>query len=172
MKRALQIGVLVILAGAGYFAWRWLNPTPEEAIHRQMEKLAETLAVKPGEGNIARVASINRTLSFFTPDIQINSEGMSQFSESINGRTELQQALFAARQRLTGAITFHDVRVILGPEPTNAIVNLNAVAQLSGQDVPYSQNLRAFFREADGDWLIYRVEAIGLRPPENPEPEN
>jgi len=165
MKRILQITLVVIVAGLAYFVWTWMNPSPELAIRRQMEKLGETLQGKPGEGNIARVAAINRTLSFFTADVQINADGMAQVSDSITGRTELQQALFAARQRLSGAITFHEMNVMVAPEQTNATVNFTAVAQLSGQDAPYSQDLRAFFVKLEGDWLINRVEAIALRPP-------
>src|SRR5438105_8540253 len=98
-----------------------------------MEKLEETLVAKPREGNFARVGAINKTLSFFTPNVYINGEGIAQINESIQGQTELQQALFAARSRLEGAITFHEVHVIVAPEATNARVNFHAVARLSGQ---------------------------------------
>ena len=161
MKRALQIVLILALCAAGFFLWTWTHPSPEKAIQKQMEKLAETLVAKPGEGNFARVAAINKTLSFFTPDIHINGEGIAQVNESITGKTELQQALFAARSRLDGAITFLEVHVIVGPEATNARVNFRAVARLSGQNEPYSQDLKAEFAKVDGDWLISRVDPIG-----------
>ena len=100
MKRVLQLIVVAAIGAAGYFLWVWTHPTPEKAIRKQMEKLAETLVAKPGEGNFARVAAINKTLSFFTPNIYINGEGIPQVNEAIQGQTELQQALFAARSRL------------------------------------------------------------------------
>src|SRR4051812_44395685 len=105
-----------------------MHPTPKKAIQKQMAKLEETLATKPGEGNFARVAAINKTLSFFTPNVYINGEGIPQLNDSIQGQTELQQALFAARARLDGAITFHEVHVMVDPEATNARVNFHAVA--------------------------------------------
>lgn len=165
MKRLLQIILLLTLAAAGYFLWIWTHPTPEKAIRKQMEKLSETLVAKPGEGNIARVAGINRTLSFFTPDININGEGIAQVNQSITGQTELQQALFAARSRLDGAITFNDINIIVGAEQTNARVNFNAVARLSGQTEPYTQDLKAEFVKVDGKWLISRIDPIatGIR---------
>jgi hypothetical protein len=162
VKRLLQIVLLVILGVAGYFLWTWTHPTPEKAIRKQMEKLAETLVSKPGEGNFARVAAINKTLSFFTPNVYINGEGIPQVNESIQGQTELQQALFAARSRLDGAITFSEVHVIVGPQATNARVNFHAIARLSGQNEPYSQDLKADFVNNDGKWLISRVDPIGF----------
>lgn len=162
MKCLLQIVLLVVVGVAGYFLWAWTHPTPERAIQKQMEKLAETLVSKPGEGNFARVAAINKTLSFFTPNIYINGEGIPQVNESIQGQTELQQALFAARARLDGAITFSEVHVIVGPEATNARVNFHAIARLSGQNEPYSQDLKAEFINSDGKWLIARVDPIGF----------
>ena len=161
MKRLLQIIVLIAAAVAGYFVWIWTHPSREEAIRKQMEKLAETLVAKPGEGNFARVAGINKTLSFFTSNIYINGEGIPQVNESISGQTELQQALFAARSRLDGAITFNEIHVEVGPESTNARVNFNAVARVSGQTEPYSQDLKAEFVKVDGKWLISRVDPIG-----------
>jgi hypothetical protein len=160
VKRVLQIVVAVALAVAGYFLWMWTHPTPEKAIRKQMAKLEETLIGKPGEGNIARVAGINKTLSFFTSDVVISGEGIPQVNETIQGQTELQQALFAARTRLDGGITFHEVHVIVGPEGTNARVNFNAVARLSNQNEPFSQDLKAEFVTIDGKWLIARVEPI------------
>ena len=162
MKRLLQIVLLVIVGVAGYFVWTWTHPTPEKAIQKQMEKLAETLVSKPGEGNFARIAAINKTLSFFTPNVYINGENIPQVNESIQGQTELQQALFAARSRLDGAITFSEVHVIVGPEATNARVNFHAIARLSGQNEPYSQDLKADFVNSDGKWLISRVDPIGF----------
>jgi hypothetical protein len=162
VKRLLQIVLLVILGVAGYFLWTWTHPTPEKAIRKQMEKLSETLVSKPGEGNFARVAAINKTLSFFTPNVYINGEGIPQVNESIQGQTELQQALFAARSRLDGAITFSEVHVIVGPQATNARVNFHAIARLSGQNEPYSQDLKADFVNNDGKWLISRVDPIGF----------
>ena len=163
MKRILQLVLVAIVAVAGYFAWTWLNPTPEKAIRKQMEKLAETLVGKPGEGNIARVAGINKTLGFFAPDIYINGEGIPQLNDAIQGHNELQQALFAARSRLDGAITFHDVHVLVDdPKATNARVNFRAVARLSGQSEPFSQDLKAQFVKINRDWLISRIDPITL----------
>jgi hypothetical protein len=141
--------------------WIWTHPTSEAAIRKQMEKLSETLVAKPGEGNFARAAAINKTLSFFTSNVYINGDGIPQVNESIQGQAELQQALFAARSRLDGAITFNDVHVEVGAEATNARVTFHAVARLSGQNDPYSQDLKAEFVNIDGKWLISRVDPIG-----------
>jgi hypothetical protein len=161
VKRVLQAIILLVVAAAGYFLWAWTHPSPEKAILKQMEKLSETLVAKPGEGNFARAAAINKTLSFFTPNVYINGDGIPQVNESIQGQTELQQALFAARSRLDGAITFNEIHVIIGPDKTNARVNFHAVARLSGQNEPYSQDLKAQFENVDGKWLISRMDPIG-----------
>ncbi len=162
MRRAFPILVAALAVAAGYFLWVWANPTPEQAVRKQLEKLAETLAIKPNEGNIARVGAINRTLGFFTEDIVVNGEGIAQVNESIQGRTELQQALFAARQRMSGAVTFHEIRVAVEPGEIEATAEFTAVAELSGQGDPYHQNIKATLKKVEGDWLIQRVDPVML----------
>lgn len=166
LKRAFQIFLILVLAGAGWLGWAWLHPTPEKAILKEMEQLAEALATKPNEGNIARVAAITRALSHFSADVVINTEGIPGGGDTVSGKTELQQALFAARSRLSGSITFHDIRVqVESNDATNATVNFVAAARLSGQEDAFNQSLRARFAKIEGDWLINHVEAIGLKPP-------
>jgi hypothetical protein len=164
VKRVLQIVLVVVLGAGAYGLWVKWHPTPEQAIRKTLNKLAENLVSKPGQGNIANVAAVNRTLSYFTPDVLINGEGMARVGESIQGRTELQQALFAARRQLEGAIDFADVHVQVASE-TNAVANFTAIGRLAGEKDPYSQDLKAQFVKVDGDWLIARVDAITLSPP-------
>jgi hypothetical protein len=118
-----------------------------------MEKLAEALEVKAGEGNFARVGAINRALSHFTPDVVINAEGVPHVTESINGKTELQQALFAARSQLQGVVSFQEIHVLVADGATNATVNFLAAARVSGQSEPFSQDFKAQFQKVDGKWL-------------------
>ena len=138
-----------------------MHPPPEKVIRRQMEKLAVNLSSR-AEGNIARAAAVNRTLALFTSDIFINGEGMSRVGESISGKTELQQALFAASRQLQGDVTFEEIHVTVGPEETNAVVTFSAVAKLADQPQPYSQDIKAQFQNIDGNWLIARVDPINV----------
>jgi hypothetical protein len=161
VKKLSNIVLVLLAIGLAVFGWVWLHPSPERVIRGQMEKLQENLTVKPGEGNFARVAAINRVLSVFAPNVQINAEGMPHMGDTISGQTELQQALFAARTQLQGEVKFYDVHVIVGPEETNAVVNFTASARLTNQNEPYSQDIKARFEKIDGKWLIARVDPIG-----------
>jgi hypothetical protein len=159
MKRILAILLLAAAVFGAYWLWGWMHPPPEKVIRRQMNKLADSLSTR-AEGNIARAAAVNRTLSLFTSDVFINGEGMSRVGESISGKTELQQALFAARKQLEGEVTFEEIHVTVGPEQTNAVVTFSAVARLVDQSQPYSQDIKAQFQKIDGNWLIARVDPI------------
>lgn len=165
MKQILRLLIVVAALAGGWMAWQWLHPAPEKAIRRQLAKLSDSLASKPNEGNFARVSAVNRALSFFTPDVIINGEGMSRMGETIQGKTELQQALFAARRQLEGEIDFSDIRVQIAPGETNATATFTAVGHLVGQSDPYTQDIKAQFQKLDGNWLISRVDPVTLKTP-------
>jgi hypothetical protein len=154
------VALAAALAG-GWWIWTWLNPPPEKVIRKQMEKLSYALSSR-AQGNIALAAAVNRALAVFSNDVHINGEGVPRVGESITGKTELQQAIFAAKRQLEGDVTFEEVHVTVGPEKTNAVVTFSAVARLSGQNEPYSADLKAQFQKIDGDWLISRVDAINV----------
>lgn len=159
MKRVVQIVLLIALGAAAFFVWKWLNPPPEKVVQSRLEKLAEALSVKPDEGNIARVAAVNRAIGYFAPNIVINLEGIPGAPDSINGRTELQQAIMAARTQLTGEAQFNGIFVAVEPTRTNAIAQFTAVGRLNRQNESYSQNVKATFVKIENDWLIERVDA-------------
>src|SRR5689334_5220502 len=104
MKRAFQISALVAALAGAWWIWGWLHPPPEKVIRKQMEKLAYNLSAR-AQGNIALAAAVNRALAVLSNDIYINGEGVPRVGESITGKTELQQALFAAKRQLEGDVT-------------------------------------------------------------------
>ena len=163
MKKAFGILAMAAALSGAWWIWGWLHPPPEKVIRRQMEKLSFNLSSR-AQGNIALTAAVNRVLSVFSSDIYINGEGVPRVGESISGKTELQQAIFAAKRQLEGDFTFEEVHVTVGPEETNAVVTFSAVARLSGQTEPYSADLKAHFQKIDDDWLISRIEAINAPP--------
>lgn len=162
MKNLARILIAALLVAGAWGAWVWMHPSPEKAILRQLAKLSDSLASKPNEGNFARVAAINRTLSFFTSDVLINTEGLPGSPETIQGKTDLQQALFAARRQLEGEIDFSDIRVNVAPAKTNATATFTAIGRLASQKDPYTQDLKVQFQNLDGNWLISRVDAVRL----------
>jgi hypothetical protein len=162
MRNLARVIIAALLLAAAWRVWVWMHPSPEKAILRQLAKLSDSLVSKPNEGNFARAAAINRTLSFFTSDVLINTEGLPGSPETIQGKTDLQQALFAARKQLEGEIDFSDIRVKVLPGETNATATFTAIGRLAGQKDPYTQDLKTQFQNIDGNWLISRVDAVTL----------
>jgi len=163
VRKFLRIFQALVVVIGSALAWIYFHPSPERVIRGHMDLLQKNLSVKPGEGNFARVAAINRILTVFAPNVQINTEGMPHISETISGHAELQQALFAARTQLQGEVKFYEVHIVVGPEQTNAVVNFTAAARLANQPEPYSQDLKARFQKIENKWLIVRVDPIGAK---------
>src|SRR5690349_16656168 len=114
MKRVFQVLALIAALAGAWLIWGWLNPPPDKVIRKQMEKLAVSLSSR-SQGNIALAASVNRALSVFANDVYINGDGVPRVGESITGKTELQQAIFAAKRQLEGDVTFEEVHITVGP---------------------------------------------------------
>lgn len=134
--------------------WRFLFPAPEKVIQKKLEKLAQTVSENP-QGNISRVANVNRIGSFFHPNVSINLDGFGREVSSVQGRGELEQMALGVRQNnFRVSVRFSTVHVIVGPEKTNATAIVGAEVKINDQAEPIVQDLRVSFEKMDRAWLI------------------
>jgi hypothetical protein len=153
--KALKPLVQLLVVGALAFAvWHYLFPPPERVIEKKLRALAETVSQNP-EGNISRVANVNRIGNFFHPDVTINLEGFGREAASIQGRGELEQNAMGIRQNnLRIKVIFSNLHIAVGPEKTNATALVTAEVTLNDQKEPIVQDIRLVFEKFDRAWLI------------------
>ena len=155
LKPAIQI---VILGAIAFAVWTYLFPPPEKVIARKLEALAKTVSENP-QGNISRVANVNRIGSFFHPNVTINLQGFGRETASINGRGELEQNALGVRQndfRIEAHFSIVHIEVEEGKTAASALVS--AEVRLNNQGDPIVQDIRLGFEKYERAWLIRTVE--------------
>jgi hypothetical protein len=154
VKALKPVVQLLILAVIAFALWHYLFPPPERVIEKKLQALAETVSQNP-EGNISRVANVNRIGNFFHPNVTINLEGFGREASSIQGRGELEQNAMGIRQNnFRIKVIFSNLHIAVGPEKTNATALVTAEVTLNDQKEPIVQDIRLVFEKFDRAWLI------------------
>ena len=155
---------LLLVAGScalAFWCWRLLHPSPERVIRRELAELARIACVPANEGNLPKLANAQKLAGFFTTDVEIDFDLRGRFSQTISGRSELQEKALAARASLSGlTVEFLDVNVTVAPDGQSATTDLTAKANLPGDTVPQVEEVKVDFKKVDGDWLIHHVENV------------
>ncbi|HTG45958.1 MAG TPA: hypothetical protein VK633_15670 [Verrucomicrobiae bacterium] len=158
MKFAQPILKFALLIVVAVGLWIFLFPAPEKVIRKKLEKLAQTVSENP-QGNISRVANVNRIGSFFHPKISINLEGFGREVASINGRGELEQMALGVRQNnFRISVRFSTIHIVVDADESNATAIVGAEVKLNEQAEPIVQDLHVRLEKVDRAWLIRSVE--------------
>jgi hypothetical protein len=162
MQKSIRIIVLAALIALGIWGWRVFFPGPESVIKSRLTSLAKTLSFDGTDGNISKVYKADQVGGYFTDDVEVTIDvrGYSG-SRSIDGKTEIKQALLYAQANLTGLkVQFLDINVTLGPDKKTAVANLTAQADISGEPDFHLMELNLTLKEVEGKWLITRIETV------------
>src|SRR5262245_53328046 len=161
MKIAVRILLLAAAIGAGVWIWLTFFPGPEKVIRSRLLDLAKTLSFQKGEGNISKIAHMQRFSDFFTPDVVVSADIRGYAPITIDGRDELVQRLQAARQFGPGVqVELLDINVTLSPDKQSAVANLTGKATISGERDFSVHEFNFMLKKVDGKWLIYRIETV------------
>lgn len=160
-RRILQLILLAGLIALGVWGWRFLHPSAEQIIRKELADLARTACVPPNEGNLPKLANAQKLASYFTTDAEITVEVPGHFAQTISGRADVQEKALGARAMLGGlTVQFLDVSVSVAPDGQAATAHLTAKANLPGESVPQVEELKVGFKKVEGDWLIQRAENV------------
>jgi hypothetical protein len=158
LKLLKPIILFLVLAGIGFVLWVYLFPPPEKVIREKIEALAKMISENP-QGNISRVANVNRIGAFFHPNVNISLEGFGREVSSINGRGELEQMALGFRQnnfRLN--VRFSNIHIEVQDPSAAATAIVSAEVRLNDQPEPMVQDIRLTFEKYDRAWLIRAAE--------------
>jgi hypothetical protein len=159
--RILRTMLLVALLPLGLWGWRVLHPSQEHLIQKALTGLARTACVPPNEAQLSKLANAQKVASFFATDAEISVDLPGRFSQTINGRDEIQEKALGARAVLNGfTVEFVDVGVTVAPDGQSAVARLTAKANFPGDNVPQVEELKIDFKRVEGDWLIQHAENV------------
>jgi len=156
LSRFIFVLVLLVLA---IWGWRLLFPSPEQAIRKQLVKLARTASFTSGEAPMARLWNAQAIGNLFTADVEASFDVPGGGPSVLIGRDNLVERVLAARSALYSLkVEFPDISVTIGPDNQSAVAYVTARGKASGEREPFLQELEFTFQKVGRDWLIRKVE--------------
>jgi len=162
MKWLYRILLPVILIGLGVWLWIYLHPSPQEAIRRQLNGLAEVASFEAGEGLIGRASASQKLAGFFATEVAMNIEPRGIFPEQISRVEIAEQALYLRMQKEIRSfkVKILDPVITMGADNKSAIVELTLHAETEGEKHLIVQEMKFMMRAVEDDWLIIRMETV------------
>jgi hypothetical protein len=161
MKRAVQIGAVLVLLGLAFWLWTVLFPSPEKVIRARLNALAHAISFKANGGLLSKAYNAQKAADFFTPDVQVEVNVTGYDPIVLHGRDEVLQIAMAAHSRLTSLkVEFPDMNITVGADGQTAKVNLTGKATVPGERDISAQEFNFMLKKTDGKWLIYQVETV------------
>jgi hypothetical protein len=152
------VAALILL---GAVAYKFLFPSDEARIRKQLDGLAKALSFSGSEGGWAALASINKLRDTFVSEVVVDLSGVAPGQEIIRGREEIIQLAQAARSRLRNLqVRFVDVEVTLASDRQSAATQLAVLADVNAEKNSVAQILKLNWAKIDRRWLITRVEPV------------
>ncbi|HEX3798666.1 MAG TPA: hypothetical protein VH413_08190 [Verrucomicrobiae bacterium] len=162
MKKVFSLVVLLIAVGAGFWLYTVLFPNPQQAVRNHLNKVARLASFSPSDGNLSRMANVERLGTLFARDVQVVVDIPGYESHTFSNREELMQAA-ALTKRFAGGLKaeFLDMNIEMGAGNDSALVDLTLKAKVSTESDLIVQELKFTLKKSDGgSWLITRVETI------------
>src|SRR5258708_5385842 len=108
----VRLVLLGTLGAVAFLAWGCFFPNPERVIRNKLVGLAQVASIAPHEGQLTKLANIQKLSSFFSADAEITVDVPGRSVQTIRTRDELLQAAGAARSMLnTLKVEFVDIIV-------------------------------------------------------------
>lgn len=162
MKLVFRILIPAVLIGLGVWLWIYLNPSPQEAIRRQLAGLAKVASFEEREGLVSRASSAQKLAGYFAAEVTMNIEPRGIFPEQVS-RVEISEQAFYLRSQ-KGIRSFKvkilDPVITLGADNKSAIVELTLHAESEGEKHLLVQEMKFMMRAVEDDWLIIRLETV------------
>lgn len=160
-----RIGTIVVIlaaAAVAFWAWTWLFPSPEKAIRKRLEEVAQTASFPANEGSVAKFQESQKLISFCTPDVEVGLDAYGQHI-TCTGKDELLQALMFARTQALGSLDLKllDPVITFAPaEKDMAFINLTATGKTGNEKDAIVQECKFTMKKDGRSWLIRKVETV------------
>jgi hypothetical protein len=161
MKSLFRLLLLVGLLALGYWAWTVLFPSPQKVIHDRLVKMVQLASFPANQGNLSRVANIQRLGTYFTDEIEVVMDVPGVGTHTFNRREEVTQAAMAAKSAVSSVqADFVDIEIVIAPSKETASANLTLRATVNGQKDLIIQELKFSLKKINGDWLVNKIQTV------------
>jgi hypothetical protein len=161
MKIVVRLVLLLALIGLGYWLYTVFFPPDAVVIRKRLNKIAELASFSSTQGNIVRVANLERLGTYFADNVEVIVDVPGVGAHTFNQKAELMQAAGAARSSLSSiSAKFIDINVDVGSAKHLATADLTLEASVAGQKDAVIQELKFTLENIKGEWLVVRVETV------------
>ena len=161
MKWAVRLIIIAGLAAAGYWAWTVMFPNPRTVVWHRLEKLAQIASFPPNEGQIPKLAAVQKMGGYFSDQVVVNVQMTGEESHEFYNREELVQAIQAGRMSVNSVtVKFKDPNIEVTHGNQEAIIGVMLTADINGEKNSVVEDLKIEMKKIDGDWLITHVETV------------
>jgi cytoskeletal protein RodZ len=161
MKTVFRLVWVAALVALGVWLWTVFFPSPEQAVRKQLTKLAGDVSFSRDENSLVRIADAESVSGFFSTNVEVTINVPGQEEHTLSGRAEITQVALAARTQAGELkVKLPDVNVAVAPGGQSATADVTVEADVGGERDPIVQEMKFTFQKIDGQWLITRVETI------------
>ena len=161
MRRLGLFAILLVFVGVAVWLGMRLSASPERQIRTRMADLQRLVSFRVSDGNLAKLASLEKLGSLFTKDAEILVDAPGVPRATLSGRDSIMQAAAGARQAVGDLkVEFLDVTVMLAEDQQSAVVETIAKARELGEKDFWIQEVRFKWIQTEEGWLISLVETV------------
>lgn len=161
MKIVFRVVLFAVLAGAGFWLWTILFPSPEKVVLKKVSNLAASANISATDGNITRAAKASNVVSEFASDAEVFFDVSGAGAHTLTGREEIRETAMGGFASVPSMkVKFMDANARVGADKQTAEVTCTAQVSAGDSKDFGIQELRFQFKKIDGDWLITRAETV------------
>lgn len=160
MKNISRFVLALALGAFGVWLWMALFPSPEKVISRQLEKLAQAVSVRAGEGYLPRMIGAQTVAGFFSTNVEIKIDLPNRREQTTLTHDDIVQTVLA--MHVTGGLTVRclDIAVAVGADKETAQADATVEGRVPGEEDLMVQEMKFTLRKIGGKWLITRVQTV------------
>ena len=161
MKVLVRLLLLASSLALGVWTWNVMSSRPKVIIQNRLKQLGDLASFSAQEGNISRIASIEKLGAFFTENAKVIVDIPGGESHTFDSRDELMQAALAVRGSAGNAqVKFLDPNIEMDSSGQSALVDVTLQVKIDNDADAIVQELKFTIKKIKGDWLITHVETV------------